>query len=134
MIPSASINEELTTSESTDTIETTKTYKISDNRIQGFIDGEEALQQAIDKMLNTERYEYPIYSFSYGINLDDLIGKDKIYVQFELTSRIKECLLQDDRIESVDNFDFNMTEDNMLCTFDVVSIYGETTITKEVNV
>ncbi|MDF2596783.1 MAG: hypothetical protein K0R69_3124, partial [Clostridia bacterium] len=48
-------------------IETSVTYRLSENRFQGFTDGAEALQQAIDKVLNTEKYEYPIYSFSYGI-------------------------------------------------------------------
>ena len=113
---------------------TTKTYKLSPNKIQGFTDGLEALQQAIYKALDTEQYEYPIYGFSYGIELDDLIGKDRIYVQIELKRRIRECLLQDDRITNVDNFRFEITGDEMFCTFNVTSIYGELTITKEVNV
>lgn len=114
--------------------ETIKTYKLSNDRIQGFMDSLEALQQDIYKRLNTEKYEYPIYSFSYGIETDDLIGKDRTYVQVELKRRIIECLLQDNRIQSVDNFVYSVSGDSMLCTFDVVSIYGELTITKEVNV
>lgn len=115
-------------------IETTKTYKFTPDKIQGFIDGFNALQQAIYKVLSTEKYEYPIYSFNYGIELDDLIGKDPVYVQVELKRRIKECLLQDERIISVDNFQFTRAGDELTCTFDVISIYGTTTITKEVNI
>jgi len=118
----------------TEDIETTKTYKLSTDKIQGFTDNLEALKQAIYKMLNTEKYEYPIYSFSYGIDLESLIGKDPVYVRIELKRRIQECLLQDERIQSVDNFVYSVSGDEMLCMFDVVSIYGEITITKEVNV
>lgn len=117
----------------TDEIETSQTYKLSSDKIQGFVDELEALQQAIYKVLNTEKYEYPIYSFSYGIELESLIGKDPVYVQIELKRRIQECLLQDERISNVDNFVFTVTGDEVLCTFDVTSTYGELTITKEVN-
>ncbi len=114
--------------------ETNTTYKIADNKIQGKVDGLEALQQAIYKVLNTEKYEYPVYSFSYGIELESLIGKEIAYVKVELKRRIRECLLQDSRIKSVDNFIFDVSGDNLSCVFDVTSIYGETTISKEVNV
>jgi hypothetical protein len=130
MIPNASIDVTLTTS---DTSESSKTYKISEQKIQGYTDGAEALQQAINKLLNTDKYEYPIYSFSYGIELESLIGKDKLYVQMELIRRIKECLLQDERIKNVVNFNFTIKGDSILCTFDVISIYGITSMAKEVS-
>ena len=110
----------------------TKTYKLLPGKIQGFTDGIKALEQAIYKVLSTEKYEYPIYGFSYGIELESLIGKDPVYAQIELKRRIKECLLQDDRINSIDNFQFEVNGDEMMCTFDVVSIYGNRTIRQEV--
>ena len=131
MIPKSSINIELSPEES---IETSRTYKISGNKIQGFTDGIDALKQAIYKVLNTERYEYPIYSFNYGIELESLIGKDRTYVQIELKRRIRECLLRDERIENVDNFRFQAEGDQIKCTFDVYSIYGGLTATQEVSI
>ena len=131
MTPQNSIDVELTTEE---TIETSRTYKITGNRIQGYTDGLEALKQAIYKMLNTERYEYPIYSFNYGIELENLIGKDPVYVQIELKRRIRECLLRDDRITEVDNFKFEVNGDEIKCTFDVHSIFGNFTASREVNI
>lgn len=131
MIPQNSIDVELTTEE---TIETSRTYKITGNRIQGYTDGLEALKQAIYKVLNTERYEYPIYSFNYGIELENLIGKDPIYVQIELKRRIRECLLRDDRITEVGNFKFEVNGDEIKCTFDVHSIFGNFTASREVNI
>ena len=115
-------------------IETSVTYRLSNHQFQGFTDGAEALQQAIYKVLNTEKYEYPIYSFSYGIELESLIGKEPAYVKAEAKRRISECLLQDDRIQSVDDFKFALNSDNLIIEFSVTSIFGTTTITKEVNV
>ncbi|MCI2105101.1 MAG: DUF2634 domain-containing protein [Intestinimonas sp.] len=116
---------------STDT-ETTRTYQLSEHKIQGFLDGADALRQSIRKVLNTERYEYPIYDLDYGIWFDDLVGKDRAYVKAELRRRIQETLLQDDRIKSVESFSFSVTDDEMLCTFDVTSIYGTVTASKGV--
>ena len=130
LLPNASIDVDLT---GTEELETTRTYKLTPNKIQGFTDDLGALEQAIYKVLNTEKYEYAIYSFSYGIELESLIGKDPVYVQIEIKRRIKECLFQDERVTSVDNFSFNITGDEMLCTFDVVSIYGDLTIQQEVS-
>ena len=131
MIPQRTINVELATEE---TIETSRTYKITGNRIQGYTDGLDALQQAIYKVLNTERYEYPIYSFNYGIELENLLGKDHVYVQIELKRRIRECLLRDDRITEVDNFRFEVAGDLIKCTFDVHSIFGNLMVSREVTI
>lgn len=131
MIPQNSIDVELTSEE---IVETSRTYKITGNRIQGYTDGLEALKQAIYKVLNTERYEYPIYSFSYGIELENLLGKDPVYVQIELKRRIRECLLRDDRITEVGNFKFEVNGDEIKCTFDVHSIFGNFTASREVNI
>ena len=113
--------------EITDEVETSNTYKIHANRIQGYAEKLEALQQAIYKVLNTEKYEYSIYSFDFGIELESLIGQDAAYVKIEMKRRIEDCLLQDE------NFCCNVSKDEILCTFNVVSIYGEISITKEVN-
>ena len=130
MIPESEMSNDLEFAEDS---EVTKTYRVLPDKTQGYVDDIEALQQAIYKVLNTERYEYPIYSFNYGIELENLIGKDIIYVKIEMKRRIQECLLQDERINSVENFQFNITGDEILCTFDVSSIYGDLTITKEVS-
>lgn len=129
MIPKGLINTDLTVE---NLIETNKTYKISKDKIQGFADEIIALKQSIYKVLNTEKYEYPIYGFSYGIELESLIGKDVSYVKIELKRRIKECLLSDSRITNVDNFEFSVNGDELICNFYVYSIYGEITISKEV--
>lgn len=74
------------------------------NSFVGKVDDTEAVRQAVMKILNTERYEYEIYSWDYGIELQDLYGEPLLYCMSEIKRRITEALLADDRIESVENF------------------------------
>lgn len=117
-----------------DSIQTSKTFKVTTDKMQGYIDNLEALKQSIYHRLSTERYEYPILSFDYGIQIEDLLGKDSAYVKIELKRRITECLLKDDRIVGADNFRFDINRDSLHCIFDVSSIYGEIEISREVNI
>lgn len=108
-----------------------RTYKMSDTQIAGFVDGMEALKQSIYKALSTEQYEYPIYSFQYGIAWKQLIGEDRSYVRAELRRMVEELLMRDDRIRSVDGFEFSFSGDSCHCSFNVSSIYGEISVTTE---
>lgn len=110
---------------------TDRTYKMSDTQIAGFVDGMEALKQSIYKALSTEQYEYPIYSFQYGIAWKQLIGEDRSYVRAELRRMVEELLMRDDRIRSVDGFEFSFSGDSCHCSFNASSIYGEISVTTE---
>lgn len=114
----------------------TKTYKMAifGDKIQGKTDGQEAMKQAIYKILNTERYEYPIYRWNYGIELKGLFGKSKSYCKVELVSRVSEALLQDERIIAVESFLFDDTKkrESLAMTFTAKTIYGDVEIAKEV--
>ena len=50
------------------------TYKMQQDRnlLRGHTDGLEAVRQAIYKIIMTERYQYVMYSWNYGIELLDL--------------------------------------------------------------
>lgn len=111
-----------------------RTFKIDGDRsiVAGNIDGLEAVKQAINKVLNTERYKHVIYSWDYGIELDDLYGKPADFVSLELKSRITETLLQDDRVTGVDNFRFKKDKNKLIATFTVHTIYGDIDAEKEV--
>ena len=108
-----------------------RTYKMSDTQIAGFVDGMEALKQSIYKSLSTEQYEYPIYSFQYGIAWKQLIGEDRSYVRAELRRMVEELLMRDDRIRSVDGFEFSFSGDSCHSSFNISSIYGEISVTTE---
>ncbi|WP_317101348.1 DUF2634 domain-containing protein, partial [Clostridium neonatale] len=107
------------------TIQATKTYKIKDGKVIGFCDGKEALEQTIFFILSTERYKYLIYSDNYGSEFENVPNIDRDILESELKRRINEALIQDDRIESTDNYIFNYDEDSVLVKFTVFSIYGD---------
>lgn len=110
-----------------------KTYKVIHNRIVGFTDDLDAVKQAVDKLLQTERFQYQIYSESYGHDLVDLIGQEFDLVFSEIERLIVEALTADDRIEGIENLTLNKTSKNTLvATFTVVTIFGS--IIKEVEV
>lgn len=114
----------------------TKTYKMhmGDKLIAGYVDGLEAVKQAIYKILLTERYQYIMYSWNYGIELLDLYGEPVSYVCPELERRISEALLWDDRILGVDNFVFDFPQKGVIhVTFTVHTIFGNVQAEREVN-
>lgn len=113
-----------------------KTYRINavTNSISGFVDGLEAVKQSVDLIMSTERYVHPVFSWVYGIELESLVGKDYSYVLAEIKRRIKEALVQDDRITDVANFKFTRKDDGLLVEADVVSDYGKFDIKTVVNV
>lgn len=113
--------------------QSSKTYKIEENKIVGFCDGKEALEQTIFFILNTERYNYLIYSNSYGHELNVISELDKDIANSELKRRISDAILQDDRVDNVGDFEFSYSEDSVLVKFTVFSIYGNIKIEKEVN-
>ena len=58
------------------------TYKmdIDKKQIRGFADELEAMKQAVYKILLTERYQYIMYSWDYGIETLDLYGEPVSFV------------------------------------------------------
>jgi hypothetical protein len=107
--------------------ETSHTYKLDLNNstIAGYVDDLEAMKQAIYLILNIERYEYLIYSWNYGIELNDLYGQPIPFVLPELKRRITEALVQDSRILGVDNFSFETNKGKVHATFTVHTIFGD---------
>ena len=115
----------------------TKTHKmdLDGNRIAGFTDGQDAMKQAIYKILRTERYKYIIYSWNYGIELEDLFGMPVSYCVPEIERRIKEALLQDTRITDVDSFEFDTSKKGTVhVTFNAHTVFGTIEIAEGVNI
>lgn len=98
----------------------------------GFIDDLKAMEQAVFCMLNTERSEHLIYSWDYGSELQDIIGMDTDIVLSEIERRVTEALMEDSRILSVDDFDFETNKKEVVCTFSVSTIYGDLEMEQEV--
>ncbi len=104
------------------------TYRINADScsVKGEADGLEAVKQAVYCILNTERYQYPIYSWNYGIELIDLYGEPVTYVCPELERRIREALLCDSRVQEVNGFEFDTARKKEVhVSFTVKTVYGD---------
>ena len=115
--------------------EVTRTYKVDsyNKRIIGTTDGQPAIEQAILKNFDTERFAYVIYSKNYGIELEKYIGKDYDFIRSDLQRAIEECLLVDARIYSINNLQFTQEGlDYMSITMDIETEQGVLTTTLEV--
>jgi len=113
-----------------------KTFRINHDTqtITGTIDQIGAVEQAIFLILNTERYQWLIFSWNYGVEFKNLIGKPKDYCIPEIERCIREALLQDDRITAVENFQFEVHKKRVLTTFTVISIFGNVNVEKTVEI
>jgi len=109
----------------------TKTHRMElyeGNYILGFVDSLKAMEQAIYKIIRTERYKYIIYSWNYGIELEDLFGMPVEYCVVELERRISEALLQDNRITAVNGFEFDTESERgiiLIKKFIAETVFGE---------
>ena len=104
--------------------QSSNTFIAGENQIAGMADGLEAMRQTVQNILQTERYDYQIYSTNYGVEFNDLVGADPDYIKAALPSRIEEALSVDDRILSVDDFTFDFSGDKAVVTCNVQTVYG----------
>lgn len=117
--------------------QSSRTYAVNwqTGRVSGFVDGIDALRQAIYKILRTERFAHLIYSWNYGFEANRLIGQNAAYLKSEIQRLVTEALLADDRITAVENFKISITGKRQAAVeFTVVSVFGETEIETEVTV
>ncbi|WP_302389094.1 MULTISPECIES: DUF2634 domain-containing protein [Bacteria] len=105
-----------------------KTYHLDlqRGRIVGFVDGYEAIKQAIIKIMLTEKYAYVIYDHYYGVGLEQYIGKDISFVVADLGSTIENALLYDDRILAVNDIEITRGSniDGLLVKYSVETVDG----------
>lgn len=114
----------------------TYTYKMNldTGTIRGYTDGLDAMRQAIFKILQTERYQYVMYNWNYGVETLDLYGEPVSYVCPELERRITEALTWDERIKSVNNFEFDVIGKGAIhVSFVAHTVFGEVQAETKVN-
>lgn len=104
--------------------QSSNTFIAGGDQIAGMADGLEAVRQTVQNILQTERFDYQIYSTNYGVELNDLVGEDPDYIEATLPARIEDALSVDDRILSVDDFTFDFSGDKAAVTCNVQTVYG----------
>lgn len=103
------------------------------NRIQGECDDWLAVRQAVEIILNVERFRWQIYRPYSGMQWDGLIGQDPGYVASELQRRITEALTMDDRVRGISNFSYTVEGDKLSASLTVNTVFGEMESSVEVN-
>ena len=111
----------------------TNTFLIdwSSGQISGMDEGLKAMRQAVEIVLQNERFRWQIYDSNFGTELEDLIGEEYDYIVSELPRRIEEAFSMDSRILSIENFQFaEQGSGKVTVSFDVATVYG--TLSEEV--
>lgn len=103
------------------------------NRINGAVNGLAAVRQAVEIILNVERFRWQIYRPYSGMQWDGLIGQDPGYVASELQRRIREALTMDDRVRDISDFSYTVSGDTLAASMTVNTVYGDTQTEVEVN-
>ena len=75
-----------------------------------------------------------MYSWDYGIELEDLFGMHIDLVIAKLPNRIKEALTQDDRIIDVTDFEFKKDRNELTVNFVIDTNIGKIEAEKVVSV
>jgi hypothetical protein len=113
----------------------TRTFLIdwSSKQVAGMDEGLPAMRQAVEIILQNERFRWQIYSSDFGSELENLVGEERDFIESELPRRIDDAFSSDSRIVAVDNFEFSEPKvGELVCRFDVRTVYG--TLREEVKV
>lgn len=94
------------------------------------VEGNEAIKIWIYKAILTARYEFAIYSWDYGSELRELLGKkySNALTKEEAKRYIKEALIINNYILDVDVRDVKFTYDLLEIDLKVKTIYGESEV------
>lgn len=81
-----------------------KGYRVVDNRVAGYVDGVDSLEQAISFILATERFRFITMSDNVGVEFEGLFGENRELAELKLKDTITEAILSDDRVEEISFF------------------------------
>ena len=104
-------------------------------KVTGFSDERKAVEHSVYTILNTERYQYIIYSWNHGVELNQLFGKPVSFAVAEIPRLITEALMTDSRITDVTDFVFDTSKTGIvLAKFIVHTKFGEIEFEREVSI
>lgn len=102
------------------------------NRIEGTVDGQAAVRQAVEIILHVERFRWQIYKPYSGMEWEGLIGQDPGYVGAELQRRLVDALTVDDRVTGISDYKYTVDGNFLYATFTVNTVYGSFDESQEV--
>lgn len=106
----------------------TENIPILENGEYKIVSGTEAVKTWAYKALKTERFRYLIYSFDYGTDLQNLIGKNYTpsLTKAESIRYVEECLLVNPYIQNISDVEVNFDGTTLFITGVLHTIYGDT--------
>lgn len=98
------------------------------------ISGKEDVKQWIHIALSIDRYHYTQYSWEYGSELRELIGKhyDEAYIMTEAKRMVEEAVMQNEKITGIRDFKCSMKCSTLTMSFTAETIYGEIEVSENV--
>ena len=108
-----------------------KDIPILENGDFKIVEGNEAIKVWVYKALLVPRYQYSIYSWNYGSELMDLIGKayTPSLTKSEAKRYIEEALKINPYILEVNVIDTDFKDSVLSANIKIVTIYGESEVT-----
>ena len=95
------------------------------------VEGVEALKIWIYKAIKISRFEYDIYSWDYGCEVNTLLGQSyysKGHIESESKRYIREAVSTNPYIKSINFKNISFSDDKLNAEFEVDSVYGEVNI------
>lgn len=94
------------------------------------VEGLEALKVWIWICLKVERFRYPAYSWVYGSELEQYIGKaySEEFIQFDVPRAVEEALKVNPHIQGIKDFESTIDGEKLRMSFTVISDIGEASI------
>ena len=85
----------------------------STKQVSGMADGQLAMRQAVEILFSTERFDWQIYTPNFGM-----------YVGLEIQRRIQDAIKPDRRMTGIENFSYQVKDENLIVEFTVQTVYG----------
>lgn len=95
------------------------------NRLRGRGDNWEAVRQAVEVIVNVERFKWQIYTPNFGTDYDGLLGTEPGYAASELRRRLEDAFLPDNRILGIKDYTYSFKDVSLTVTFTALTVFGD---------
>lgn len=102
------------------------------NRLRGRGDNWEAVRQAVEVIVNVERFKWQIYTPNFGTDYDGLLGTEPGYAASELRRRLEDAFLPDNRILGIKDYAYTFRDVSLTVTFTALTVFGDVPSSMEV--
>lgn len=98
------------------------------------VEGLEAVKVWVWLALQTPRYRYYVYSWNYGQEYEDLIGKgySRDYILSELERMTEECLMVNPYVTGIKDFSAEFEEEKVTVMFTILTDFGDEEVSVDV--